>query len=344
MTKPVIILYSHQANLAGAPLSLATLANALRADYHCIFVTPAKGAVLDRVKCETIVLGTAFQTVKLIKIIKDRHAVLVHANTILAQPAVLAAKLTNTKLVWHIREDLSAFPARLPQRILAQSDRTIIISDSMTVYFPPSPKIIRIYNGIEPIKLKKKRKNTVPVILFAGTIEPRKGVRELLLAIKILTTLSDTPFKLHIYGKALPGTKRYLNTLLRFIHENRLENYIEFKGVTSAIRKAIAEADIIAIPSLAEPFGRVAIEAMSVAKPVVASRTGGLPEIVKDGTTGLLFTRGMSTDLAAKLASLLKNPKRAKALGKAGYERYKKNFTMDIHVKEIKKVYQQLLQ
>jgi glycosyltransferase involved in cell wall biosynthesis len=76
---------------------------------------------------------------------------------------------------------------------------------------------------------------------------------------------------------------------------------------------------------------------------VVASRCGGLPEIVKNKVTGLLFSRGMSTELAECLAKLLNDPRRAKAMGRAGYERYKKYFTLKKHVEEIEKIYKGLL-
>jgi len=339
MYKPAVLFYSHQANLAGAPLSLCALANELRSDYHCIFATPVKGPVLDKVKCGTAVIGPFFQTLALIRLIKKYNVSLVHANTCLAQPAAHAARLTNTPLVWHIREDLSSFPHKLPHRILSLADRVVIISDSMRAYFPPSEKIVRIYNGIEFSVPKKNIKEAIPVILFAGTIEPRKGVRELLLAAKILHGLTSRPFKVAIYGEPLATTHRYYRSLQRFIRENHLEHIIEWKGVTPAIQKAISAADIIAVPSLAEPFGRVAVEAMAAGKPVVASKCGGLPEIVKHNTTGLLFSRGMSRELALCLEKLLLNPHKAKAMGRAGRMRYKKLFTLDAHVEAIKKMY-----
>ncbi len=79
------------------------------------------------------------------------------------------------------------------------------------------------------------------------------------------------------------------------------------------------EADIVAVPSVwHEPFGLAAVEAMASARPVVASRSGGLADIVRDGETGLLSTPGDAKELAAHLSRLLDDAALRQRMGAEG--------------------------
>jgi glycosyltransferase involved in cell wall biosynthesis len=117
---------------------------------------------------------------------------------------------------------------------------------------------------------------------------------------------------------------------------------VEFKGVTSNIAKAMAPAWAVIVPSLSEPFGRVAVEAMALKKPVIASRVGGLSEIVVDRKTGFLFSTEDSTALAKKMALIIQDKRLVKELGTLAYKRYQERFTLKKHIQEIEKIYQSI--
>lgn len=86
-----------------------------------------------------------------------------------------------------------------------------------------------------------------------------------------------------------------------------------------ALARFYAEADVCVVPSLwEEPFGLTAVEAMAAARPVCASRAGGLRDIVRDGETGLLFERGDAADLARRLTQLLDDASLRQRMGDAG--------------------------
>ena len=78
---------------------------------------------------------------------------------------------------------------------------------------------------------------------------------------------------------------------------------------------------MVACPSIYEPLGIVNLEAMACGTAVVASRTGGIPEVVADGQTGLLVPPGEPEPLAAALNTLIRDPDRAAAMGQAGRKR-----------------------
>jgi glycosyltransferase involved in cell wall biosynthesis len=95
-------------------------------------------------------------------------------------------------------------------------------------------------------------------------------------------------------------------------------NDVHFLGNQDSTEELLAMSDVLLLPSETESFGLVALEAMSCAVPVVASRRGGLPEVVQDGETGLLFEPDEVQPMASAIVELLSDPQRAHAMGGAG--------------------------
>jgi len=87
-----------------------------------------------------------------------------------------------------------------------------------------------------------------------------------------------------------------------------------------------AAMDLVVIPSLFEGFGLVALEAMAAGRPVVASATGGLMEIIVDGVTGVLVPAGDRDALARAMVSMLSNPRKAAAMGDEGRKAARERF------------------
>ncbi len=96
------------------------------------------------------------------------------------------------------------------------------------------------------------------------------------------------------------------------------------------------------MPSYYETGGLSAIEAMAFGLPVVASRTGGLPEVVEDGVTGILVPPGDSKALAEAVVLLLHDPALRRRLGQAGRQRVLDEFTLDRVLPQTLNVYQSL--
>ena len=97
-----------------------------------------------------------------------------------------------------------------------------------------------------------------------------------------------------------------------------------------------AGADICVVPSVwREPFGIAAVEAMAAGKPVVASRAGGLSDIVEDGVTGFLVEPGNAAELADRIARLIADPVLRVKMGRAGRQRAERRFSWDVLMREI---------
>jgi glycosyltransferase involved in cell wall biosynthesis len=122
-----------------------------------------------------------------------------------------------------------------------------------------------------------------------------------------------------------------------------LESRVHFTGWRDDIPEVLAVSDVFVLPSESEGFGRVVVEAMAMARPVVATAVGGVPEIVQDGQTGILVPPSDPAALADAVRSLLDDPARASRLGAAGRARAESRFTLTAHVDGVERVYAEVL-
>lgn len=145
---------------------------------------------------------------------------------------------------------------------------------------------------------------TGPLLMFTGRLEVEKGIFTMLDALPaVLSRFPDA--RLVVAGQGGQGAQFDADTA-----ERGLSPAVIRAGWLSEddLKALIAAADVALVPSLYEPFGLVALEAMSLGTPVVAARTGGLADIVEDGRTGLTFTPGDPASLADALVATLQDP------------------------------------
>lgn len=155
------------------------------------------------------------------------------------------------------------------------------------------------------------------VILLLGALEERKGHRILLEAAHHLP--EDVRFVFCGSGS--------LEHALR-AEAAQLKDRIVFAGFRSDVGACLAAADVVVLPSRHEGLGVAALEAMAVGRPVVASRVGGLGEVVVDGTTGRLVPPGDPCALADALRPLVASPTMRRAFGDAGRRVVDARFTL----------------
>lgn len=164
---------------------------------------------------------------------------------------------------------------------------------------------------------------------FAGRFSPQKGIATLLAA----ATCTGIPVR-------LAGNHASMPELIRMLPPNaQLAGRLAGDAMADFYRRA----RFAVVPSeCPEPFGLVAVEAMGHGLPVIAARTGGLPEVVEDGVTGLLFQPGSAADLAAKMKRLWDDPDLCRALGAAARERAAREFNEDLYYRRLMNIYAEL--
>lgn len=122
-----------------------------------------------------------------------------------------------------------------------------------------------------------------------------------------------------------------------------LAGTVYFTGHVSGLGDYYRAMDLVAMPSLSEGMPNVALEAMMFAKPVVASRVGGVPEVVIEGETGSMVKAGDAEALALALIHMLTSSSRMQAMGEAGRRRVLENFSPTVRVDRLLALYKQIL-
>ena len=176
---------------------------------------------------------------------------------------------------------------------------------------------------------QQSRDNRSLNLLYAGRLAPDKGIDT---AIKAMSRLvfdqGLRDLKLSLAGS---GSTEYKNHLRRLVNQEGLADYVMFLGWVppEGMPELLRNFDVLLMPSIwAEPFSRVVPEGMISGLVVVATPTGGTPEIVSDGENGLLFTPNDPEDLAQKIIRLVDDPEARRKLADAGKKTIMEKFTM----------------
>jgi glycosyltransferase involved in cell wall biosynthesis len=123
-----------------------------------------------------------------------------------------------------------------------------------------------------------------------------------------------------------------------------IASHVRFAGFTLDVPSATHALDVAVLPSLFEGMGRTVVEAMACGKPVIASRVGGIPDVLPDGVAGMLVPPGDVEQLANALTRLLRDPDLRARMGQAGHHHVTGELTAAVMIQEILSVYRARLQ
>lgn len=230
--------------------------------------------------------------------------------------------------------------------LAARTARIIAVSDALAEYLCSCgisrDKIAVVHNGVD---LKYYDDNATGeyhrvgsfVIGTVARLIPQKGIDVLLEAFYMLLHKCNN-VKLVIAGD---GPSRM--ELERWCWEMNIADRVSFLGYIDDINAFMRRLDVFVLPSLSEGFGISVLEAMACARPVIASSTGGVPEIIDHGRTGLLFPPGDSGALAMYLEYLIEHKKDAIDMGLRARRRLDGHFDTSTMVKKIEGIYRSLI-
>ncbi|RJX22216.1 MAG: glycosyltransferase family 1 protein [Ammonifex sp.] len=217
------------------------------------------------------------------------------------------------------------------------------------VFQIPGDKLSVIQNGVEPqnfappagqVSREWFAAPNEKIVFWVGRLVREKGVQVLLAAVpRILSQHPNTKF-------VIAGKGPYEQELRRYAEELGVADRVYFTGyIDDVTRNALYNwASVAVFPSLYEPFGLVALEAMAAGTPVVVTDTGGLGEIVKNGYDGLKCQPDNADAIAARVAYLLGNPGCAEGLKERAYRKILNECNWDDIAGETKAVYQKIRQ
>jgi glycosyltransferase involved in cell wall biosynthesis len=221
----------------------------------------------------------------------------------------------------------------------------------IAVGFGVEPGRVRVvYTGVDTaatvsaveVERVKERYGLLPFQPVIGTVAnlfPRKGYEYL---IEALTDIRRVIPHVHclIIGE---GEEHYCKRLLGMVEEKKLKENVTFAGFQQNVLSHISSMDVFVLPSIMEGFGIVLLEAMAMAKPVVATAVGGIPEVVEDKVSGFLVSPKDSRALAQRILYLLENPQIRHQMGQAGRARVVEQFSVERMVTQLQGFYDELV-
>lgn len=213
-----------------------------------------------------------------------------------------------------------------------------------TMQFVPNKKIEVIPFGIDlnvfnPEKVKTTKKKGEIVIGFVKHLEKSYGADTLIKAFSLAEKKTPNSSLWLVGGGTQEGDLRAL------VKRLNLQKKIKFVGAVpnNEVPNYLASFDIFVMPSMVEEaFGVSALEAEAMEVPVVASNTGGVPEVVKDGETGLLVESKNPKALADAVTKLIGNGGLRKEMGKKGREFVLKNYDLNKNAEKMNELYSKL--
>ncbi|KOX02477.1 glycosyl transferase family 1 [Streptomyces sp. NRRL B-3648] len=230
-----------------------------------------------------------------------------------------------------MREDvLACYPALDPARV-----HVVHNGIDTRLYRPDHGTDALTRHGIDPAR---------PYVLFVGRITRQKGVPHLLRAVRDI----DPGAQVVLCAGApdTPEIEREFRELFEELRRVRAGVFwIPQMLPRAEVVQLLTHAAVFACPSVYEPLGIVNLEAMACGTPVVASRVGGIPEVVDDGRTGLLadVDDGFESALGRALDTVLGDPEAARRMGEAGRERAVRQFGWDAVARRTAGLYEEIV-
>ncbi len=307
------------------------------------------------------------------------HTWYAHFGGILAQlnygiPLVLTVHSLEPLRPWK-REQLGGgydFTLWLEKTAIERADAVIAVSketkaDIMRLFDVDEEKVHIVYNGIDPDEYQPTRDDAIlqkygidtekPFVLFVGRITRQKGIVHLVNAIQHLDP--DCQVVLCAGAPDTPEIAAEMSAAVDAARANFDGDVVWIEEMIPTYEKVVlySHASVFCCPSIYEPFGIINLEALACETPVVASYVGGMKEIIVDGEHGLHVPleqqdespfeatepETFAKDLATAINSLIADPERCAAMGKAGRERVIEHFSWTAIAKETTELYQSLV-
>lgn len=358
-TKKTILFFSPTGHIGGAEVNLIRMCKHLVHHYKIIVVLPEEGPLKETLsdlgidliflpiqRLQSGGLLSVLWTCTLLHFkLRNVKINLIHSNSryCLYVPIYIGFFIRKPTFVHWADYEIHTGDRTL---INAAKKRVKIIAVSKDIarhlmQFGVTKKVIEIlHNGTEqPAQASTTRQNIeqtyqIPPHTFwvgmTGRIDSWKGHRY---ALEALAKLKDLPIYLFVLGQYFLTTQPSLKTDLEaLIKTLDLEARVRFTGYLPHTENIVSHLDCVLAPSDYEPFGLVAIEAMMLKKPVIASNVGGFRETILHKKTGYLIPPKSPNNIAEKIKLLYNDADLKKRLGDAGFERAQTLFSIEKYI------------
>lgn len=283
---------------------------------------------------------------------RSDNADLMHAH--LPSAGVMARLVGGAPIVYTEHNIATSYrqPTRLLNRVTYSRNRVVTavsdaVASSLTNYPGPTPVVIP--NGVdvtvtkeqvESVRIELGLESTDPLVVHVGNIRPHKGHETLIRAAVELSNLRPGVTIVSIGGEKHEGDLARVRAAAEAAGVGRS---LRFLGRRADALAFVAAADVFVNPSDVEGLPVAILEAMALGTPVAATRVGGVPSVVADGSTGLLVEQGDATRLAAAVSRLLGDPNLAGRLARHGTELVEREYGLERMVRTFEDIYRHIL-
>jgi glycosyltransferase involved in cell wall biosynthesis len=255
-------------------------------------------------------------------------------------PTLVASR----RVDFHLRgNSLSRWKQRQVDCFIAASEaiRQMLINDGV-----PASRTMTVHEGIDvehvvaapPVDVHEAfwLPHHAPVVGNVAALVPHKGQRYLIDAAHLVVReIPDARFVILGEGELREGLERQ-------VRDHHLEKHVLLPGFRTDVLGCIKSFDVFAMSSVTEGLGTSLLDAMACSRAIVATRAGGIPEVVEDGVTGRLVAPRDAGELAHALVALLKSESLRTRMGDAGFARVSERFTVDRMVTQTAAAYQEV--
>jgi len=293
------------------------------------------------------------------RILHARRVEIAHANDLSTiQPLGLACRKAGLPAVAHVRQMVK--PGGPEWYFKFGADHVMTISDYMKRHLlEVSPAVFEgrttvSLDGVvvhssadEAAKRAARRELDLPedrfVFLFANQFNDIKGLPDLIGAVALLEGNLRERCVVCAVGDDMQTQGVYRQAMMQLARDKGVAGVIRFPGFRRDVPTWLAACDWCVAPSLVEPLGATVMEAMAVGRPVIGTRVGGIPEMIREHRTGLLVDGGRPDQLSEAMAAAMTTPGMTASFGQAGYEVAKQEFSIERHARDVLAMYERVL-
>jgi glycosyltransferase involved in cell wall biosynthesis len=252
--------------------------------------------------------------------------------------------VASRRVDFHLKgNSFSRWKYRQVEAFVAASEaiRQMLVADGV-----PAERTVTVHEGIDvdhvaaapPVNVHEAfwLPHQAPVVGNVAALVPHKGQRYLIEAAHLV--VQEVPDARFI----VLGEGELREHLEKQVHEHHLEKHVLLPGFRTDVLGCIKGFDLFVMSSVTEGLGTSLLDAMACGRPIVATRAGGIPEIVEDGINGTLVPPRDAATLAAAIVRALKDEGWRRRMGEAGLARVRERFTVDRMVSETAAVYRRL--
>lgn len=319
-------------------------------------VIPAKWWLTERAKMwrqPVSWLWNVYAVLELSRWIKKKKIDLVFSNSSAVWIGALAATRALVPHIWYIHEILGGDAPQLSyifgqkalsRKIARFSCRVLVNSSATEAFFAGEENVRLVYNGIPNQDEERDRTQVLSsqwgleskdiVFGIVGKICKEKGQKEVIKAMGMLG--KNQPVRLLIVGDVKSAA--YVSELAKTCSAYNIKERVVFTGYQRDVLNVLRLMDCLIVASTAESFGRTIIEAMSVKTPVLAAKSGGIPEIIVHGTNGFLLTSREPEEIKEGMVSFIENRDVHRRMAEEGYKTVQEKFLLSEQIKKIEKI------